>query len=73
MPDSTIVRVHETLRVTDVRDVKITEIVDDGGTFKRAIRIHGEPGGASGFPVLEIIIESTEQSDIAVTTPEIDF
>lgn len=73
MPDSTIVRVHETLRVTDVRDVKITEIVDDSGTFMRAIRIFGEPSGSNGLPVLEIIIESTDQSDIAVTTPEIDF
>ena len=61
------------LDVTAVQEVRVTEIVDDGGQSVRAIRIFGLPDGTEGQPVLEIILHSDEEENLFVTTPELTF
>jgi hypothetical protein len=63
------------LGITDVRDVQVGEVVDDGaGGFVRAIRVFGEPEGSAGPAlVLEIQIQSNAKTDLDITTPTLSF
>lgn len=64
---------RQTLRLTSVTDVQVSEIVAaDGGGFTRRVNIFGA-GGSQERPVLELIIEGATREDVAFTTPEIDF
>lgn len=66
---------HQRLRVPNVRDVIVTEIVNDGGTFSRAIRILGLPlDGDKPIEVMEIVLETdSAQGDIELTTPPLEY
>ena len=61
--------------ITDVRDVQVGEVVDDGaGGFVRAIRIFGEPAASAGPAlILEIQIQSDTKTDLDITTPTLSF
>ncbi|MGE3601307.1 MAG: hypothetical protein AB7N70_37845 [Dehalococcoidia bacterium] len=75
MPDRSAVNlVSQTIEITDVEDIVITETVshDDGG-YVRSIRIFGLPHGTGGPAVCELIVRGTTQAKIAVTSPERDF
>lgn len=75
MPQSVITKVSEKVSIGGVKDVEITEIVDDGaGGWVRSVRFYGTPAvGSNKVLVLEVLLQSETKSDLAVTTPEIDF
>lgn len=70
---SEIKSTRQRIEITEVRDVVLTEIVSQNGEFMRSIRIYGEPGGPTDWPVLEVQIRSATRSDIEITTPELGF
>jgi hypothetical protein len=61
--------------LTSIRDVEVTNIVSDGaGGFVRAIKFFGEGAlEAQTNLVLEVLIQSDNQTHLKITTPEIDF
>jgi len=64
------------LAVTDVADVVVTDIVDDGtgtGTWVRSIRIFGSPYVAGNTPIVEIKVKSTTKNNLDITTPSLTF
>ncbi len=67
--------ISQKVEITQVRDVEVTETVDDGeGGFLRSIKIKGEPVASSGpGQVLEIQLRSDTKSDLDITTPELSF
>ena len=50
-------------------------LVEDGaGGWIRSVRFYGSPiSGTNKVLVLEVLLQSTEKADLAITTPEIDF
>lgn len=70
---SQIIPRSQKVEVTEAEKVQVTETVEDGGTFVRAIRVYGSPDGTDGPPVLEIILRADSAEKIAVTTPELSF
>ena len=75
MTQSLIVQLSQKLSITAVKDIEVTSIVEDGaGGWIRSIRFYGSPSsGTNKVLVLEVLLQSTEKSDLAITTPEIDF
>lgn len=65
-------RLTETIRVTEVSKILVTEIIDEAGQKVRAIRIWGS-AGVTGFPVLELQVAAASADAILITTPEIKF
>ena len=72
---SNITPLQSRVEISHVRDVQVSQIVDDGsGGFVRALRIFGAPEGACGpAPVLEVLIRSQTRGDLDITTPELSF
>jgi hypothetical protein len=72
---STLTEISTKLGITDVRDVQVSEIVDDGaGGFIRAIRVFGEPSASAGPAlILEVQIQSDTKTDLDITTPTLSF
>lgn len=70
---TSITDAHRKTVVTEVRDIIITETVDDGGTFVRSIRILGDIGGDDPAEVMEIVVSSATKTDIDVTAPGYEF
>ena len=75
MPQSLITQVSQKLAIGGVKDIEVTEIVDDGsGGWIRTVRFFGTPAsGTNKLLVLEVLLQSAEKADLAITTPEIDF
>jgi hypothetical protein len=75
MPQSLITQVSQKLSIGGVKDIEVTGIVDDGaGGWVRSVRFYGTPAsGANKLLILEVLLQSAEKSDLAITTPEIDF
>lgn len=75
MPQSVITKVSEKLSIRDIKDIQVTEIVDDGsGGWVRSMRFFGSPAtGNNPVLVLEVLLQSSTKSELFVTTPEIDF
>lgn len=63
---------NQTLVVTEVAKIQVTDIVDAAGTPTRAIRIWGS-AGIEHPPTLEIIVSAETAEAIKVTTPELVF
>jgi hypothetical protein len=72
---STLTQISTKLGITDVRDVQVGEVVEDGaGGFVRAIRIFGEPAASAGPAlILEIQIQSDTKTGLDITTPTLSF
>ena len=72
---STLTQISTKLGITDVRDVQVGEVVDDGaGGFVRAIRVFGEPAASAGPAlILEVQIQSDTKTDLDITTPTLTF
>jgi hypothetical protein len=68
---STLTQISSKLEITDVRDVQVTDVVDDGsGGFVRSLKFFGEPNASAGPAlILEVIIQSDAKTDLNVTTP----
>jgi hypothetical protein len=72
---SALTQMSTKLGITDVRDVQVGEVVDDGvGGFVRAIRVFGEPAASAGPAlILEVQIQSDTKTDLDITTPTLSF
>jgi len=72
---STLTQMSTKLGITDVRDVQVGEVVEDGaGGFVRAIRVFGEPAASAGSAlILEVQIQSDTKTDLDITTPTLSF
>lgn len=72
---SLISQVSQKLSIDGIKDIEITSIVDDeAGGWVRSVRFYGTPAvGTSKVLVLEVMLHSVVKTDLAVTTPEIDF
>lgn len=75
MSQSFITHLSQKLRLDDVKDFEVTDIVDDGaGGWVRSVRFYGAPVmGTNKILVLEVLLQSSVKADLSVTTPEIDF
>lgn len=75
MIQSLIVQLSQKLSITAVKDIEVTGIVEDGaGGWVRSVRLYGSPAsGTNKVLVLEVLVQSAEKADLAITTPEIDF
>lgn len=70
--------VAQTLDISNVEQLVLTDVVDDGtatGTFVRAIRMMGPPDPATNVMplVMEIRIRSTTKLKLEVQTPAFTF
>lgn len=72
---SLIAQVSQKLAISGVRDIEVTDIVEDGsGGWTRAVRFYGTSATAANQVLtLEVILQSATKAELAVTTPEIDF
>ena len=75
MTQSLIAQLSQKLSIGGVKDIEVTGIVEDGaGGWIRSVRFYGSPTeGTSKALVLEVLLQSAEKADLAITTPEIDF
>jgi hypothetical protein len=75
MTQSLIAQVSQKLSIAAIKDIEVTAIVEDGaGGWVRSVRFYGSPAsGTNKVLVLEVLLQSTEKADLAITTPEIDF
>ena len=75
MTQSLIVQLSQKLSISAVKDIEVTGMVDDGaGGWVRSVRFYGSPmSGTNKALVLEVLLQSAEKADLAITTPEIDF
>ncbi len=73
---SEIIPITSKLEITAVRDIEVSETVDDGqGGYIRSLKIFGEPAGSSsgGTLVLEILLRSETEADLDIATPVLSF
>ena len=68
-----IVTTMQTVEISDVTDVQVTEIVEDAPGFIRAIRIYGTPAGDKSPVILDLRIRSDTIAALSVTTPVLEF
>lgn len=75
MTQTVISTLYQRVMLTSIKDVEVTDIVDDGaGGFVRNIRFFGEGTVEAQTPlVFEVVIQSDDRTDLKITTPEIDF
>jgi len=75
MTQSIILQVSQKLSITGVKDIEVTDIVDDGaGGWVRLVRFYGSPAiGTNKSLVLEVLLQSAVKAELSITTPEIDF
>jgi hypothetical protein len=72
---SAINQISSKIEITDIRDVQVTDAVDDGaGGFVRSVRFFGEPNASAGPAlILEVLIQSDAKPDLNITTPTLSF
>ena len=75
MTQSVITHVSQKLRIDGIKDIDVTDVVDDGsGGWIRSIRFYGTPAeGVNSVLVLEVLLQSPVKAELSITTPEIDF
>ena len=75
MTQSVITHVSQKLRIDGIKDIEVTGIVEDGaGGWIRSVRFYGSAAsGTNKALVLEVLLQSAQKADLAITTPEIDF
>ena len=75
MTQSLVAQISQKLSISAVKDIEVTGIVEDGaGGWVRSVRFYGSPAsGTNKVLVLEVLLQSAEKADLAITTPEIDF
>lgn len=75
MTPSALSTLSQRIMLTTITDITVTEIVDDGaGGFVRAVRFFGQGAVEAQKPlVLEVLVQSEDQTSLKITTPEIDF
>lgn len=75
MANSTFTVVTQKIALDQVRDVHVSETVDDGaGGYVRSVKFFGEPVTESAPAlVFEVLLSSDTKSDLDITTPELSF
>jgi len=75
MPQSIIEQVSQKLSIDGVKDVEVSDVVDDGaGGWVRSVRFYGTPAiGTNKVLVLEVFLQSPVRAELSITTPEIEF
>ncbi len=75
MSQSMMSQISQKPELSDVRDVQVTEAVDDGTSgLVRAFRFYGEPSvEISQSLILEVQIKSDTITNLNITAPELDF
>ncbi|MFN4140245.1 hypothetical protein [Aestuariivirga sp.] len=75
MTQSLMAQLSQKLFISAVKDIEVTGIGEDGaGGWVRSVRFYGSPAsGMNKALVLEVLLQSAEKADLAITTPEIDF
>ena len=75
MTQSLIAQLSQKMSITAMKDIEVTGIVEDGaGGWVRSVRFYGSPAtGTNKVLVLEVLLQSADKADLAITTPEIDF
>ena len=75
MTQSVVATLYQRVLLTSIKDVDVTDIVDDGaGGFVRSLRFFGQGSVDTQTPlVFEVVIQSEDRADLKITTPEIDF
>ena len=75
MTQSVVTTLYQRVLLTSIKDVEVTDIVDDGaGGFIRSLRFFGQGAVDAQTPlVFEVVIQSEDRTDLKITTPEIDF
>lgn len=63
---------HQTIRVTEVSRIQVTEIVTADETSVRALRIWGSDG-TEVAPTIEIIVSAETAAALKIATPELVF
>lgn len=72
---SAVTQVSSKIEITDVRDVQVSDAVDDGaGGFVRSVKFFGEPSASAGPALIfEVLIQSSGKADLNFTTPTLSF
>ena len=72
---SSVIQISSKLQITDVRDVQVGDVIDDGaGGFVRAVKVFREPSASAGPAlILEVHIQSDTRTDLDITTPTLSF
>ena len=75
MTQSLITLLSQKFSIGSVKDIEVTGIAEDGaGGWVRSVRFYGTPAsGPNKLLILEVLLQSAEKADLAITTPEIDF
>ncbi len=75
MTQSLISQLSQKLSIPSVKDIEVTSIVEDGtGGWVRSVRFYGLAADETNkVLVLEVLLQSATRTDLAITTPEIDF
>lgn len=69
---TTVTPRSQSLVVTEVSKIQVTDIVDDAGTSVRALRIWGSDG-PNLAPTIEIVVSAETAEALRITTPELMF
>lgn len=65
---------HQKLAIADLRSIEVTEIVEDGAAFTRAVRFFTEVEGADDpVETLEVVITSETRGDLEILAPTQKF
>ena len=72
---SEITSLTSKIEITAVRDIEVSETVDDGqGGYTRSLKIFGEPSASSGAALIfEVLIRSETEADLDIATPVLSF
>jgi hypothetical protein len=71
---STISRKFERVALSDVRDIVVTEIVDDAGQKLRVVRFFGDPiVNNAPTPLYEVESRSASAADLKIQAPGFEF
>jgi hypothetical protein len=71
---STITTAFQRINLADVRDITVSDILDDSGQKVRAIKFFGDPvvNGAP-TPLLDLYAYSADPEDLKVVVPVSEF
>jgi hypothetical protein len=69
---ATLSTTQQAILATEVTDIVVTEVVPDGETYVREVRIMAGPEGAR-VPLLTVRVSGATAEAIDITTPQLSF
>jgi hypothetical protein len=71
---TTVETIRQTIKVTEVESIEITDIVSDGdGGYVRVLRVFGTIADTPDVPIIELRLHAAAEDNIEITTPELNF